>query len=78
MAKDNGKNSVVTGRKGGKVSTKLFCAILFPNFSASQSLIMSIVINCVECSSPESYFKGKEYLRIEKVVLCREHFLYGT
>lgn len=50
------------------MSIKLVCAILFPNFSASQSLIISIVINHIESSSPKDCFKGKGYFRIEKVV----------
>lgn len=57
------------------MSTKLFCAILFLSFSASQSLNNSVVVNHIESRSPENCFEGKEYLRIKKVVLCRGCFL---
>lgn len=56
----SGRSSVVTveGRVwGGKVSTTLSCAILFPGFCATQSLVITIFTNCIKSISPENSFK---------------------
>lgn len=53
----------------GKVSKKLFCVILFLTVLSHQCIYKLYQIY------PENCFKGNEFVRIVKVVLCTDNFL---